>query len=690
MLRTQKTQPPTRRPRRYAEGATLTVVVLFTMLILSMIMMVTLRLTLSARTGGTDQKAILQSQYSAESNLALARSKLRDIQKVLSGKDSSGADTGYMSLPTTTRSTDIEAWALQFCNQTSSGWKDDPDNTLNGTTTRTQLCTANGTTAQSYNILGNLISSAGYAALPAVDSPPASGASVATKSAWWFNYLNNTNPNNGLTLTVVPEKVVKLGYSYRFYFKPETVMATSPTSSTGFRKLIAHETPNGNWWFQIDIPNPFDNALFINQWSTSSGLIGDIIKGNTFTNEKIRFASPTNTVQFLGNVSSAGCTALSSSTPATGADCSPKTAGFFKNMTTTVSSSGTTPAAINNSLKSAMINLGTTVASGKTVSFNAKYTSLPLDGTTQQAAAAANGIIAPSNATNIYLYAGGNDGNPFDASKYDNSTTSWRESSPTYQYIKYSTSSGTALVGYRIDSNGNMYKNTGTATSPIWTSQNKTFNGVLYSDHLLNVSGPARTTTTGPGDVSKMPPAIASFSTINLTAVGGLNLATDLTTSNTPCGYDNTWYTPSGVVSQPGCPKTPPPINMLSLFAPTGNISIYPSFAKEATYHAAILASQGAFQVTNFNSGSSMGKRHVVGAVVEKYFGDNAHSSSSGAQLSGYRDDFSQDVRLKNTDAIPFNPIVASGSWTYTNSSTDSTSPDYKSLDNLIWKQDKQ
>jgi hypothetical protein len=53
------------------------------MLLLAGILAATLRLSLGSRQNTADQKATLQAQYAAESKLALAQSRIRDIQLLI-------------------------------------------------------------------------------------------------------------------------------------------------------------------------------------------------------------------------------------------------------------------------------------------------------------------------------------------------------------------------------------------------------------------------------------------------------------------------------------------------------------------------------------------------------------------------------------------------------------------------------
>ncbi len=726
-------------------------VVLFMLLLLSGLLAASLRLGLGSRQNTADQAQALRAQYAAESGLALVQSRLRDVQTLTSKGPSA---TPYMAVPTTTSvtTTDVDNWAKLFCGQNKLlvEWTPDTSNTLGTPTFKCEFNTATATN-QKFAILANLVTAASYANIPASEQKNAAGKQLssmttAEKTAWWDSYLNNV-VLGGIQYTIQPIRVLKYGTTYRFYMGASNISSKyTNTSAQSSRRLDGTRTVQGEWWFQLNVPNPFDNALMLNQWNTSDGgLYDDIIRGNLFTNQKIRFLFNQNAARFMGDIKSAGC--ANNTFPAAnaplGTDCSSKTAGFYGDINTLkTSGAGATELDKNTNIKNQMMAQGaildatqidsTGTERANVVDFYAKYIALPLKYNNQQQDASDKGLSVGSNMDTVEMYAGDvNEQNLDDASSYDQETSSWKEDlkngSQVYQYIsfkKYDVLASNvskkeyedALSGtypsdkvpfkvksdyfvyratseqYRADSSGRLYRKTasGWGTSPIKTD----FNGVIFSDHRVEVIGPRRKNDDKSGKLEKIPPALASFSKINLTAQGGMDLDTDLTVSNTPCGIDNNEAVGKDNEkgkAQKGCPKSPPPVNSLALYAPSGDITMTPGTLDEATYHAAILASQGTFNVANYNTRPSQGKRHVVGAVVENRYGLNGigtlSSKGTVSIINGYGDDFSQDIRFRDLEAIPSNPIAITN-WEFTDAKQANDS-NVKGLDNIIWKQGK-
>jgi len=662
------------------EGATLIVVVLFTLLLLAAILVTTMRLSLTSRQNTADQGATLQAQYAVESKVTLARSILRNFQSILSPQDPSAAANSprFMQLPVGTYQTVIETYAKKFCSQesVSNPWVSAPEFLQPRSGTDTQIyadavqCLVDPNTtpsAQKFALLADSVTTAGYNVLPVAERPVA-GQDLLT---WWNNKLDNVDLGD-IKYSIKPLRVVKLTTSrYRFYVGVDSLKARS-VSGNATRVITAKRTNVGDWWFEISVPNPFDYILFINQWlSDDGGFYNDITDGDMFVNQKIRFLFSTNTAQFLGNVFSAGCTSFPTGTAAAaGADCT-KTAGFYSPYTTPVSPpANSTVASTNTYLNTQMTNSGSTFATGKKATFTSEYIPLPTNASQQQADAVLSGLTMTSSETKVELVAGDQNGTPL--SVYNTAASSWNEPSPTYQYVRLKDSNGIIKREYRYGADGMLSQK---LSNGSWQATTTKFNGVIYNSATPTVNGPPRIGNSQTADVSKMPPALASFAKINVTGATGLNLDSDLTVSNTPCDNQN---------SQPACPKigAATPDNILGLYAPAGDVVMTTNTKNEATYHAAIMASQGAFNVQNYNTRGKQGYRHVIGSVVENRYGLNGTASGVGAITSGYGDQFSYDNRLKQGILPPSSPIVLV--WKFIDNSTSG-----KRFDDITWQQAK-
>ncbi|GGL91818.1 hypothetical protein GCM10010840_32430 [Deinococcus aerolatus] len=711
------------------QGATMIIVVLFTLLLLAGILAATLQLGLSSRQNTGDQASTLVAQYAAESNISAVRSRFRDYQNLLTTNwtDSSGTTVTNLQMVWGTLPSMVEADAKAFCGQSgvSNPWKPASDFATPREQKDAELfpaaveCVAVAApTANSYSIMADAVTPAAYTQLPASERPPV-GASRAQIQNWWLTNMTNVSLGD-IKYDIRPLRVVKLTASrYRFYMGVTSVSVKGDVDGAR-RFLSANRTTNGDWWFEITIPNPFENVLFINEWrSDDGGFYNDVIDGDLFTNQKVRMLFGVNKAVFKGKVRSVGCTSFPSTSAPLGSDCEKKDgAGFYGEYKTLIKpataavSSGID--AINADLRKKMETQGTKFdATGpKDVSFTESYQRLPVNNNDQRDTAIAGGLVLGENEAGVEMLAGDVNGNPL--AEYDVDKSAWKEPTPTYQYIRiktkddskrYNTSTwlevdekiykdwptefrnsfnSTGLPPYyvrpkivdntreyRFGSDNILYMKSGSS----WLPTGKTFNGVIYSDKDVAVSGPFRKETSTSADVSKMPPALASFARINVTGSDKITLNTDLTMSNTPCDNAN---------SQKGCPKAGSlePTNALVIFTPNKDITMSTLTQSEATYHAAIMASQGTFDVEDYDKRRVQGSRHVIGSVVEDRYGLNGVAQLSSGKViltRGYGDDFSFDNRLRK-DILPASPIVQI--W----GGADALNTQ-KRLTNLTWKQ---
>ncbi|WP_291426075.1 hypothetical protein [Deinococcus sp.] len=608
-------------------GSTLILVVLFTLLILSVIMAVTMRIGLSSWQSNGDQKSTLQAQYAAESNVNLAKSRLLDIQNILMGPN--------LGLPTNTPSSALETYALNFCGKSaapSTAWAETNDFATAGTGTDTVLypgamqCVVDNTSSfgpEKFGILADAVKSSGYNLFPTAERP-ASGASHATLVNWWESNAGSFN-NGNIKYTITPIRAVRLNkLTYRFYLGVNTIKAQGSVNSSA-RYVAGSRTTTGDWWIQIYTPDPSTNVNFLNHWpQNDGGYYNDVIDGDVFTNEKFRFLFSTNMTKFKGNVNSAGCT----SPPATpDLDCT-KTAGFYSDYTTLQTAS------TNAALTAKMLATGATMAPNTSANFSSHYIGLPTNASDQLTDATNNGIVANSSETAVKVFAGDSNGNAL--TTYNTATNSWNEPTPTYQYFTFQNANNAITRQLRSDASGGLYQKSGTN----WNLISPSFNGLLYKSGNLKVSGPTRLNNSQTSDVSKIPPAVASFSKLNLVGSTGMVLANDLTDSVTPCDNSNT---------QSGCPRSTDPTNILGLFAPAGDILIATTSPNNVTYHATIMASQGNFDAANYASLPIKGDINVIGSVVEDHATVGGVASLSGSTITmqnGYNLRFSFDKRL--------------------------------------------
>ncbi|RJF72800.1 hypothetical protein D3875_15875 [Deinococcus cavernae] len=652
-------------------GATLIIVMLLTLLMLAVVLVASLRLGLTSRQNTGDQKAILKAQYTAESRIALGQSKLRDIQKVLSrrGLDSLGATVPYLGLATGTSKATLAGYAVNFCGKSVNPWVAAPefdvarDANDSATYAEAMQCKVDGTSnlSNAFNILINSVKPAAFNSLPSGERP----AGVTTNE-WWASLF--TKSSGDYQYEIKPKRSVKLTDSrYRFYFSTLSVRGKSDVS--GSQRFIASTGTNrSDWWIEFYVPNPFDFVVFDNY--ISGGFQYNEFDGDYFTNFRVGFLDAAN-VKFKGHMYSAGCNnyntttfsyALNTNDPP---DCLNKTPGFrtgasggnLGNLVTNTSSQ-TTSSQINTYLNTKIDPL-TTFSTGKKGYFTEQYIKLPLTSQAQLDAATDAGLIAVSTPgsdtanieTDVVLSVGNGSG-----ASLAFADGKWNEniSGGAYQYITFKNAGGAVKREYRYGPDLVLYKK----ISGTWQKQTKTvagvtsdhkFNGVIYSgktsEPSLKISGPARLSTSYSGTIpplNSMPPALASFSKMNITAANGFSVDTDLTMSNPPCDNASTL---SG-----SCTNNPD--NALLLYAAAGNVQIATTAPKDVTLYSAIMASKGGLGVDGYNTITGKGKLNIIGSVVEdgpklKYSGSNGRAPV-----------YSYDKRMRDPDLFPASPIV--------------------------------
>lgn len=676
---------PMRGPRA-TEGATLIVVVLFTMLLLAALLAATLRLGLGSRQNTADQAATLRAQYAAESGIALAQSRLRDIQTMLTrGKkdaagepvmDASGNEIRYLKLTTGTLSSKMEDYAKNFCGKSSTVnlWVPTNDFKIprhaNDETPYedAEQCIAesNATvSALTFEVIADNMQNVAYEVFPPCERPGATcnqATITSNKSEWWKSILNFSR--GGVGYTIKPVKVVKLtDYTYRFYIKLLTAKSAGD-SSGATRYLSGNGTKEAIWWFELKLPNPFDFVVFDDTEETL-GFKDNVFDGDYFTNERVRFVSGAD-VKFRGNAYSAGCKQGFYPTAGSGLDCSPKEAGFFVGNSNTVNDN--LPQFANYS----------TFDTGKLAKFRAEYIEMPSNSSDQQTAANGKGLVLLSNETKVEIFAGDSSGNPLNS--YNPSQRKWNEPDPVYQYIRLRNSSGNVIREFRYKKNMILERKTGANS---WSDEpdKSPFNGVLYNSGELTVNGPDRLSYPNSSNINtnppidKMPPALSSFAQINITTTGKLNIASDLTMSDTPCDNQEKINGTSTV-----CVKDPLPRNSLLLYTTTGDLNIPTGTPNNITMYAAMMSSRGGLSVDEISDRPAQGKINVVGSLVEKKVRPKFLLKSNGDLKNGYFASYSYDNRFKAGILPEASPI--SKVWTV----KDADDTDLN-LTRLIWRQ---
>ncbi len=631
------------------EGATMLVVTLFTLILLAGVLTVATQLSLSARKSSTDQVALVTAQNKAESQASQAKLRIQDLQGMLSSQSVNGIK--YINPPVGTSTESLEAAALTFCG--NGAWVSTNEFSVprKGEDIKkysdAKVCAVNSDaiTATNYSILGKYATAANYQNAPQYLSSSLSGIisslgdllsgnttnwgnttspQESARTQWWKDQLSVNSSVAGAVFSIVPARVVKLdSTNFRFYFMVKNIKSTATVGNA--TRILASSGSNtaGDWWFQIGSPELLDKVWLVDKLNLTqtnmSGMGSNTYDGDYHANQQLRISTSATAATFLGKFSSASCTDLET-TISNRTFCA-QTAGYFQNSSTLVATTST-KSDFNSDLASQMKTTNPNMklpSDIENINFLAAYIALPKNSINQAELATQNGLNldtiplsalglaanAPRpNYTSVKLYAGDSSGNSL--ATYNAATKSWVEPSPTYQYIELVTSTGVALK-LRMDASGNVQRLNNTTWVSTIINTNGNFNGVVYGSNLSKITAPSRLNSSTTDDVSKIPPALASFSKMSINSDTTIDVMNDLTMSDTPC---------ANLTTNAGtCTKKPK--NMLGVFTTKGNIRISSAAPKNITIHSALVATDGGVGLDAAPAGmGSRGKINVIGSIV--------------------------------------------------------------------------
>lgn len=657
--------PDNRRMRTHrasTEGASTVLVVLFTLLLLSGMLAATVRLSLVSRQNVSDQSGTLQAQYAAESNVSLARSRLEDIEALLS-KDN-------ISVPFGLTATTLKTYAEQFCG--NSNW-----NTFNtNTPTATQCKVSRLDSNNQYQVLSAVVKSTAYSSVL-----PASESAGAGTTTWWSQQLGKAytagNDQQGYSYTIVPTRVIQYSISkFRFFIRLQGVKAIGGDSSSSRVLVGSPTTDNDEWWVDISLPPFLDNVLFTNhhrsKGSTTANIGFDAQKfnGPVHTNEKFLFYAG-GKANFSTKVQSAGCTNIDSL--AVGATTCNQTPGAYLgssgNLTTSNSTDKTT---LNNTIKNAVTNYNGTVWNNMLPGypdFKAEYRPMPTTADTQREDAQDSGLYLGKDVLAVDLKAGNEVGvSPL---AYNDGTQKWTPEA-TYQYITI-TNTDNSKTEYRYGKDNKLYKKNNLA----WNLEKNNFNGVIFGEGNIGytdsnklkrggVSGPARNA------LGQSPPALAPFAQMTVAGIKDINISGDLTMSESPLVCDEKAAN-FQICKADANSRT----NVLGIYAQNGDVDITKSAPNNLNIHAMTMSAKGEVAVDGHSTGGDRGNVKLIGGLVENYYGAFGTTAPTG-----YGRDFSYDRRFLDTPGFAPPSFPVSPKWTIDDASSDS-----KALDSITWNQ---
>ncbi len=223
----------------------------------------------------------------------------------------------------------------------------------------------------------------------------------------------------------------------------------------------------------------------------------------------------------------------------------------------------------------------------------------------------------------------------------DSMTLSYSGPNAVYTLVQ-----GTQTVTVTVD----RVAQTTTVTNTAWpTPQTRTFLGVPKG--WQSGSGNANATMVYvEGNLNSISGTLGQNDQATVAASGNINITNHLV------------YQVPPVVTDP----TSNPTNVLGLYSAGGDITIDPSAPNDLQVHAVMMAGSttssynSSVNVINYNSGSPRGQIHLIGGVIEKYYGPfGTFSSSTGSILTGYGRDFKYDRRMSRGFTPPFFPTTS-------------------------------
>lgn len=326
-------------------GATMIIVVLFTLLLLTVILASTVQMGLSSRHSTADQTATLAAQYNAESEMNTAKSQLRDMQILLSSKKvlnsvpapatggliPMNTDPSNIDVPMGTGMSDIERVAAQFCGYSvdtlnnqdiwSKTKLPDKDSKGNPKYSNPLQCTVSQDSLKRFNpaVMARFVHPAAYALLPQTERPAVSASAAMTADAressfnnWWVKKFAPQQVGENVAYQLQPTRVIKVNRdTFRFYFGVANFKVKSGNLKTAkAKRVLSGERSNkGEWWFQIYRPNLLDYMMLIDEQGTGAvtdvNIINQRFNGPVHTNGRFLFG-PNASASFTGKLSSAG------------------------------------------------------------------------------------------------------------------------------------------------------------------------------------------------------------------------------------------------------------------------------------------------------------------------------------------------------------------------------------------------
>jgi hypothetical protein len=187
-----------------------------------------------------------------------------------------------------------------------------------------------------------------------------------------------------------------------------------------------------------------------------------------------------------------------------------------------------------------------------------------------------------------------------------------------------------------------------TITNNAWAApQTRTFSGVPKG--FQGPGNPNAMIVYTEGNILSLKGTLGQNEQANIVASGSINIT------------DHLVYQVPPVVTDP----TSNPTNVLGLYSSGGDITIGTSAPDDVTIHAVMMAGSAGIaynssvNVTNYNVGNPRGQVHLIGGIIEKYYGPfGTFNPVTGDVMTGYGRDFKYDRRMSRGFSPPYFPTI--------------------------------
>lgn len=255
------------------------------------------------------------------------------------------------------------------------------------------------------------------------------------------------------------------------------------------------------------------------------------------------------------------------------------------------------------------------------------------------------GIYIEGNVDELLVAAGGDGTQTYRITQGGNTWTILVDYNTDTTTITDPSGNATNLLGVP---NGPAPLGTGGPTGQIYV------NGIIDALRAPDRTGPVPTDSPDHPPPSTIPPALSLETQLNITAVGGIGLFTDLVYECDPTQMTNGSY----LASHPRCASASGPLRtVLGVFSETDDITIRVGAVDDIYLWGSFLSAANGkgLAVENYNTRGPQGKMRLFGGLIQWQDQLRGVIGGGGSISSGYLETFEYDRRFENSRLTPPN-----------------------------------